>query len=82
MKSRAGALFVDHYYRISPSVADVISKSVLLRTVTRWCLMPIVGAAYLIVQYGPVSTTVVFLMMSLLALFVLKYGRFYRRKMG
>lgn len=42
-KSYTGRIFVSFYYRISPSVAAVVSKSNLLRGFVRAALMPIVN---------------------------------------
>lgn len=42
-----GQLFVDFYYRYSPSVADFIASSSLLKGVVRILLIPLIGVAYL-----------------------------------
>jgi subtilisin family serine protease len=54
-----GRIFVESYYRMSPLIAHVIEKSEGLRTITRWCLMPIVGVAYLIVNFGMLISVVI-----------------------
>jgi len=63
-----GQKFVKLYYRISPPIADTISKNEALRMITRWCLMPFIGIAYLTVLFGIVPTLLV-LTISILMLF-------------
>ena len=41
-KTKSGRLFVNTYYMISPPIANVISKSKSMRTVTRKLLNPLV----------------------------------------
>lgn len=48
----AGQTFVEFYYRTSPAIAARIARSENLRFLTRWSLMPVVGAAYVMVGYG------------------------------
>ncbi|MEI8354702.1 MAG: M4 family metallopeptidase [Deltaproteobacteria bacterium] len=56
LNSSAGKAFVQFYYRTSPPIADKIAKSSPLRFLTRIALMPVIGVAYLIVNYGVVAT--------------------------
>lgn len=49
---RVGDQLVWLYYRTSPPVARKIAASEGLRVLTRWCLMPVVGIAYLAVRFG------------------------------
>lgn len=46
----AGRKFVDLYYTYSPSIADYIRDNETLRFVVRACLLPLIGAAYLLVN--------------------------------
>jgi serine protease len=48
----AGRAFVEFYYQKSPAIATRIARSENLRFFTRWSLMPVVGAAYVMVGYG------------------------------
>ena len=67
LKFKLGQEFVKLYYRISPPIADTISKNEVLRMITRWSLIPVVGVAYLIVLLGIIPTlliiTISFLML-------------------
>jgi hypothetical protein len=65
---KLGQNFVKLYYKISPPIADTISKNEALRTIARWCLMPFIGIAYLTVMFGIVPTLLV-LTISFLILF-------------
>lgn len=83
LRHEAGKRFVGAYYRISPPLAGIISKSDTLRSIVRWCLMPCVGAAYLTVHHGPMLTLAVFtvlvlFMISLLLLFRVRSRRLIR----
>ena len=59
LKFKLGQEFVKLYYRISPPIADTISKNEVLRMITRWCLMPVIGVAYLIVMFGIIPTLLI-----------------------
>jgi hypothetical protein len=50
MTNGPGRSFVKFYYAVSPPIADVISRSPALRTLTRWYLTPIVY----VVQYSKI----------------------------
>jgi len=67
LNTKPGQKFVKLYYQISPPIAGTIAKSKVLRMFTRWCLMPVIGVAYLIVMFGIVPTlliiTISFLML-------------------
>ena len=64
---KLGKEFVKLYYQISPPIAGTIAKSEALRMFTRWCLMPVIGVAYLIVMFGVIPSlfiiTISFLML-------------------
>jgi hypothetical protein len=67
LNTKLGQKFVKLYYQISPPIAGTIAKSEALRMFTRWCLMPVIGVAYLIVMFGVIPSlfiiTISFLMM-------------------
>ncbi len=44
LKTTLGTAFVRFYYATSPPIADFISEHVVLRTVTRWMLTPLIYA--------------------------------------
>jgi hypothetical protein len=47
-----GRAFVSTYYRLSPTMARVISRSAPLRLITRIFLVPVIGAAALVLTLG------------------------------
>lgn len=52
LDNQVGRGLVSFYYRTSPGVADVIADSPELRFATRILLLPVVGAAWLVIQLG------------------------------
>ena len=66
---KLGQKFVKLYYRISPPIADTIAKSEVLRMITRWCLMPFIGVAYLTVMFGVILASLI-ITTSFLVLFL------------
>jgi len=62
-----GKKFVNLYYRASPAIAQIISRSETLRVLTRWILTPIVGLAYLGVTFGIMNA----LLMTVFVLLIL-----------
>lgn len=52
MNYELGRKFVHLYYRLSPPIAVMIAENEMLRMITRWCLMPIFGVAYLFMTFG------------------------------
>lgn len=56
---RLGHKAVKLYYHTSPPIAETIAKSEKLRLMTRWCLMPVVGIAYLTVSFGIITTLLI-----------------------
>jgi hypothetical protein len=59
LKFQLGQEFVKLYYRISPPIADAIAKNEVLRMITRWSLIPVIGVAYLIVMFGIIPTLLI-----------------------
>lgn len=79
LTTSAGRTFVKLYYEFSPPVAARISQNEGLRFLTRCTLMPLVGLAYGMVNYG--ATTVFLLTLSVI-LIAGAFIRFVRRKMS
>jgi serine protease len=69
LNSSAGKAFVDFYYRVSPPIADKIAQSEALRFLTRIILMPVIGVAYLIINFGAGMTLLFFTIFSLALIF-------------
>ncbi len=61
-----GKAFVTSYYRYSPPVAEFISSHETVKTLVRWCLMPLVWASLLINRSGPLGVTTVFIPLGVL----------------
>lgn len=68
LDSKLGQKLVKLYYQTSPPIAETIAKSEVFRLMARWCLTPVVGAAYLAVSFGIITTlliiTISFLMLA------------------
>ena len=71
LNSSAGKAFVQFYYRTSPAIADKIAQSEGLRFITRVMLMPVIGAAYLIVHLGMLMTMLLFTIIVLTVIFTI-----------
>lgn len=63
---KLGQKFVNLYYQASPQIAETISKSETLRLLTRWFLIPIVGAAYLTINFWIMTTLLIITFVILL----------------
>ena len=59
----AGKSFVRFYYAYSPPMADFIAKHDSLRGVVRMSLLPVVGASWVVLKIGPVSTMAIMLLL-------------------
>jgi hypothetical protein len=75
LNSSAGKAFVQFYYRTSPAIADKIAPSEGLRFITRAMLMPVIGAAYLIVHLGMLMTMLLFTIIVLTVIFTIRILR-------
>jgi uncharacterized repeat protein (TIGR01451 family) len=71
----AGKAFVQFYYRTSPPIADKIAQSESLRFLTRLGLMPIIGVAYLIVNFGALATLLLITCIILTLIFSVRTAR-------
>ena len=67
LTTSAGKAFVKFYYEVSPPIAGRIAQSEGLRFVTRCSLLPFVGMAYLMVNYGALTMLTFMLSFILLA---------------
>ena len=75
LNSSAGKAFVDFYYRTSPPIADKIAQSAGLRIIARVLLMPVIGAAYLLVHLGMLTTMLLSTIILLTGIFAIRILR-------
>ena len=55
-----GSAFVDSYYRISPDLADIISRRPWLKAVVRAALLPVVLLSKLLLSFPPIDLAIAF----------------------
>jgi len=77
MTTKLGRVLVGLYYKYSPSVADLIAKSKMLKVAVRINLLPLVVFIYLMLRFGPITTAV---MLGLIFALPIFFVRFYRRR--
>jgi hypothetical protein len=63
---KSGLLLVALYYQVSPPIAETIAVSKVLRLITRGCLMPVIGFAYMTVSFGMTITLLIITIFSLM----------------
>ena len=61
LQNSIGKGFVGLYYTYSPPIADFIAKHDSLRTMVRISLLPVVGASWIALKIGPLSTVALML---------------------
>jgi hypothetical protein len=81
MKHSLGRAFVQWYYAWSPPAAAFIHEHPVLRALTAWALLPVVGMAYLLVHAAPALAIALFaLCLSLATLLVSRAARLRARR--
>ncbi|MBW2405977.1 MAG: SBBP repeat-containing protein, partial [Deltaproteobacteria bacterium] len=65
LTNEIGLCFVRFYNTYSPPMADFIKKHDRLRVMVRLSLIPLVGASWLVLKIGPVSTVVFMLLFGI-----------------
>jgi uncharacterized delta-60 repeat protein len=58
--SKPGRLFLNFYYKYSPSIAAFVAKHKALRFVVRVSLLPLVALSYSVLRLGPILSTIIF----------------------
>jgi hypothetical protein len=53
LDSSAGRALISFYNRISPPLADFISRNETLKAAVRWSLLPLVGISWVALELGP-----------------------------
>jgi hypothetical protein len=72
-----GRELVELYYKYSPFVATLIAKHKALKVIVRNQLVPFIAFSYIIVHFGPIFATIVFVLILAIPIFSVS---FYRRK--
>ena len=49
-----GNALVQLYYKYSPPFADLIAKHEIMRDIVRWNLLPLIGASWVTIKFGPI----------------------------
>lgn len=70
LPSKFGRVIVDFYYKYSPFVANLVAKYKVLRVVIRIHLMPLVAFSYLMLHFNTAVTTVFFVFIFALPVFL------------
>lgn len=73
--SSLGSSFVEWYYRVSPPIANVISRHSVLSAAVRILLLPAIGIAWLSLQVGIVPAVLVLLFVCALLTLGIRIGR-------
>lgn len=76
MSNKPGRKLVNLYYRYSPHIAELITNHRALKTAVRIWLLPVVAVGYSMVQFGPIKTTIMLVLVLMLPFFMVW---FYRR---
>jgi hypothetical protein len=67
LTNKAGRALVSCYYRHSPSLADTIQESELLKSLTRIVLMPVIGISYIMLHTPPIQQALYLFLMLIVA---------------
>ncbi|MCK9363523.1 MAG: pentapeptide repeat-containing protein [Syntrophales bacterium] len=73
--SSTGSSFVEWYYRVSPPIADVISRHSVLSAAVRILLLPAIGIAWLSLQVGFIPVALALLFVCALLTLGIRSGR-------
>ncbi len=74
LASRPGAAFVEWYYRVSPPIAETLSRNAPLKAGVRILLLPLIGFSWLVLKIGP-AWIAALLLLCLLAACTAAHGR-------
>ncbi|MBA7544871.1 hypothetical protein ES705_37232 [subsurface metagenome] len=75
MSSKLGREMVELYYNYSPSVADFIAKYKALKVVVRMSLLPVIAFSYSMVNFGPVISAVMLVIIIVLPILPISFWR-------
>ncbi len=71
LNSSAGKALVNFYYEVSPPIAQTIARNEGLRLMMRVSLMPVIGVAYLTLNWGVFMTMLIFSITLLAVIFTI-----------
>jgi len=73
MSSKLGRVFVDLYYKYSPSVARLISKHKIMKVAVRYFLIPVIVFSYSMINLGSALSLVIIIFAFLFPIFIILY---------
>lgn len=70
VRSKAGRMLVEYYYRYSPDVADLISRHAALRASARIHLLPFVVLSFAVLHLGPGNLAILLISLVVFPIFL------------
>ncbi|MCX5833440.1 MAG: hypothetical protein NTV99_02800 [Deltaproteobacteria bacterium] len=77
--SSAGRLFLSVYERYAPSLAALIDRHEILKSLTRVALLPVLGLCFLLLYAGPLSLFFFLVVLSVLSLYLARRRKLPKR---
>jgi len=78
--SKPGRLFLNLYYKYSPSIAAFIAKHRALRFVVRLSLLPLVAFSYSMLRLGPILSTIIFVFILAIPISIISLHRIKKKR--
>jgi len=75
MPSKLGRALVDIYYKYSPVIADLIAEHNVLKIAVRISLLPLVAFSYSMLNFGPIITADMLILIFVLPIFSIWFFR-------
>jgi uncharacterized delta-60 repeat protein len=80
--SKPGRLFLNLYYKYSPSIAVFIAKHRALRFVVRLSLLPLVAFSYSMLRLGPILSAIIFVFILAIPIFLIFLSRSKKKRLA